>query len=450
MSSAITNPIAAPTFNGTSSYASSLQQVITKAINMAAAPLTELENENVQTQSQIQATQSLKTQITAVNSAIQTLANDSGNSLTAQVSDPTVLTATAQPGVLPGTYTVQVTDAGSFSTSVSEDGLATVSDPTSQSISQSATFTLDVDGSTYTIQPTGNGLNDLANAINASGAGVQATVINIGGASQPDYRLALQSTSLGPVSIQLNDGTNDLLNTLTTGSDAVYTVNGQPMNGISSTSSTVTIAPGLTVDLEATGTATIQVGVNTSGISSDLNAFVTAFNNAHAELAKSYGQNAGPLSGNSMVPETSQTLAQIAGYLTSGNVTSLATLGITFNQDGTLSYDATALNSVSASDLQTFLGSPTTGGFLASAVNSLNTLLDPTNGLITGQITSLTSTNLAQQTQIGNEQTQLTNLQNSLISQMNAADAEIAQLENQTSFLTQLFQTENANKMAGQ
>src|SRR5579884_4228856 len=212
MSSAITNPIAAPTFNGTSSYASSLQQVITKAINMAAAPLTELENENVQTQSQIQATQSLKTQITAVNSAIQTLANDSGNSLTAQVSDPTVLTATAQPGVLPGTYTVQVTDAGSFSTSVSEDGLATVSDPTSQSISQSATFTMDVDGSTYTIQPTGNGLNDLANAINASGAGVQATVINIGGASQPVYRLALQSTSLGPVSIQLNDGTNDLLN----------------------------------------------------------------------------------------------------------------------------------------------------------------------------------------------------------------------------------------------
>jgi len=450
MSSAITTPIAAPTFNGTSTYASSLQQAITKAVSMASAPMQELEDENTTTQSQIAAAQSLETQIEAVNSAIQTLANDAGNSLSAQVSDPTVLSATTQAGALPGTYTVQVQDPGSYSTSLSDDNLPTVTDPTSQSISQSSTFTLTVDNSTYTIQPTGNDLNDLANAINASGAGVQATVINIGGTSQPDYRLALQSTNLGQDSIQLNDGTNDLMNTLTTGSDAVYTVNGQPTNGISSTSSTVTIAPGLTVDLEAAGTATIQVAVNTSGISSDLSAFVTAFNNAQAELAKSYGQNAGALSGDSVVPETSQTMAQIAGYLANGNVTSLASLGVTFNQDGTLSYDPTALNSVSATDLQTFLGSPTTGGFLASATNSLNSLLDPSTGLITGEITNLNNTNTSQQAQIANEQTQVTNLQNSIIEQMNTADALIAQLQNQTNFLTQLFQTENANNMAGQ
>ena len=87
-------------------------------------------------------------------------------------------------------------------------------------------------------------MNALAQAINTSNAGVSATILNLGSPTAPDYRLSLQSTSLGPTTIQLNDGTQDLLTTLTTGTPAKYQVDGQPSTPISSNSSTVTIAPG--------------------------------------------------------------------------------------------------------------------------------------------------------------------------------------------------------------
>ena len=57
--------------------------------------------------------------------------------------------------------------------------------------------------------------------------------------------------------LQLNDGTNNLLGTLNAGTDASYTVDGQPAGGITTDSSTVTIAPGLNVTLEAVGTTTV-------------------------------------------------------------------------------------------------------------------------------------------------------------------------------------------------
>ena len=96
-------------------------------------------------------------------------------------------------------------------------------------------------------------MNALAQAINSSGAGVSATVLNLGSPSAPDYHLSLQSTALGNIAIQLNDGTQDLLTTLSTGTPAQYQVNGQPSTPISSDSSTVTLAPGSAVNLAGDG-----------------------------------------------------------------------------------------------------------------------------------------------------------------------------------------------------
>src|SRR5204863_5327533 len=135
----------------------------------------------------------------------------------------------------------------SFASAISADGLPTVTDPTTQNISSASSFTLTVDGVTRTITPATNTLTALASAINADTlAGVQATIVNIGPPSAPDYRLSLQSSTLGNVSIQLNDGTSDLLTPLTTGTLAQYQVNGSPVPPIQSNSRSVTIAPGVT------------------------------------------------------------------------------------------------------------------------------------------------------------------------------------------------------------
>jgi len=442
------------TFNGTSQYASSLQQVITRAVSIASLPMVQLENEQATTSQKITDATSLETTLTALNTALQGLSTSSGNTQSASVSDSSVLQANASAAALPGTYTIQVLDPGSSSSAMSSDGLTTVTDPTSQDISSSSTFTLTVGSSTYTIQPSGNNLDALAQAIDSSGAGVQATIVNVGSPESPDYRLAIQSTGLGAQTIQLTDsGSNPLLTSLTTGADGSYTVNGQPPAGITTDSSTVTISPGLTVNLLAAGTSTVSVSLDASSISSALSSFVTAFNAALAQVNLSYGQNANSLSGDSMVYETSDALnnlVQYTGSSNSGGVQSLTDLGITNSDTGTLTFDASTIGSMSSSQLANvvaFLGN-STSGFLADATNTLTGLTDPTTGLVTGEIANLNQASTNESTQIDAQQSSVNALQTSLTNQMNSADALIASLEQQSSFLTSLFNTMNANNNA--
>lgn len=457
MGSPIGSPLATPvtvTFNGTSKYAASLQQVIARSVAMASVSLQSIQNNQLDTSSKISAVQSLQATLTSLNNSVNSMSDSAGNNISTNVSDSSVLQATASAGALPGTYTIQVNDPGSFSTAMSSDNLTVVTDPSSQSISTSSNYTLTVGSNTFNIQPSANNLDALAAAINASGAGVQATIINVGGNSTPDYRLALQDTSLGPDALQLNDGTSDLLTTLNTGTDASYTVNGQPSGGISSTSSTVTIAPGLNVTLEGAGTSTVQVAFNPASITNSLTSFVNAFNAVHAELQKSFGQNAGALSGDSTIFSSTQALNAIASYSNSGtgSIQSLSDLGIQFSQDGTLTFDATkisALTPTQLADAVNFLGSASGGGFLASASNTLNGLLDTTTGLLPNEINSLNQQFNDEGTQIQKQQDSINQLQNTLTQQMNAADALLASLDNQTAFLTSLFSTMNANNFAG-
>ena len=72
---------------------------------------------------------------------------------------------------------------------------------------------------------------------------MQATIVNVGGSTSPDYRLSLQGTKYAPTSIQLNDGTQDLLTTLSTGSYVSYQVNGADTTATSD-SRTFSILPG--------------------------------------------------------------------------------------------------------------------------------------------------------------------------------------------------------------
>src|SRR6185503_7049611 len=288
------------TFNGSSTYAADLQQNITHAVAIASIPLNQL-NTNVNAlQGQSTELGYLQNGFVALQNAIKSLTTGvNGGGLSASVSDNTIATANLNSGsaVTPGTYALNVISAGSPTTSVSNTGLPTVADPAAASISTSGSFTLTVNGSPFTIATSTNSLNSLAQAINSSGAGVSATVINLGSPSAPSYSLSLQSTALGNIPIQLNDGTQDLLTTLSTGAPAQYQVNGQPARPISSDSSTVTLAPGLTANLIQTGQTTISVAQDSSAGTTALSSFVAAYNATVEELATNHGTSGGPLSG---------------------------------------------------------------------------------------------------------------------------------------------------------
>jgi len=432
---------------GSSSFASDLQASVTRALAIASLPMQALQTDQSTISGKTTELSTLSGLFSSLQTALQGIGTGTGNNaLQATVGDQTVVSASVTGSALSGTYTVQVLDPGSSSSAISNSATA-VSDPTTQNISSSTSFTLTVGTSTYTV--TGANLNALATAINSSGAPVEAVVLNLGSPTAPNYQLSLQSTGLGGAALQLNDGTNNLLTSLHTGTDASYTVDGQPPNGISTDSATVTIAPGLNVTLEQAGTSSVTVSSNLSSVSSQISAFVTAYNAAFAEVQKNFGQSGGTLVGDSTVLDMQQALAQMITYSgSSGSITSMAQLGVEFTQQGTLTFDSSAITNLSQSqisDALSFLGDPNSGGFLQYATNTLGSITDPISGAVAVETQTLQSQSQTDQTRITSDQAQLALMQTNLQDQMAQANALIATLQNQTTFLQGLFQADTSN-----
>jgi flagellar hook-associated protein 2 len=232
---------------------------------------------------------------------------------------------------------------------------------------------------------------------------------------------------------------------LTPGALAQYQVNGAPAAPISSTTDTVTIAPGVTATLLQKGTSTITVSQTASAISNALSSFAGAYNSAVDELSKSRGQNAGALSGQGVVSSLTTSLRQLSNYTgTGGSITSLTDLGLTFDTNGHLNFDPTVLSSVRGSqltDLASFLGRTTGGGFLQFATNVMTSIEDANTGLLPTAISSTASEIAHENELISNQQNSITQLQTSLQAQMSKADALISQIESRNSYFTTLFQS---------
>jgi flagellar capping protein FliD len=110
--------------------------------------------------------------------------------------------------------------------------------------------------------------------------------------------------------------------------------------------------------------------------------------------------------------------------------------------DGHITYDAVGLMSADFSNstgITSFLGSATGGGFLKTATDALNSLETPTTGLLKISETDMQSRLSALATNISDRQAKVQQFQLSLQNQMAAADALIASMQQQSSYLTAMF-----------
>jgi flagellar hook-associated protein 2 len=430
-------------FTGVSSYSSDLNSVINRAVAIASFPLQIMQNTENTLQSKAFALKDLDTKFTAVQTALKSLGTAIGpSSYTASSSDPSTVVATAAAGALAATYTVEVSDVGSSTTTLSQVGLTKVTDPFAASISSSSSFTLTVNGNTFGIIPGGSGLMDLASAINNSSAGVQASVVNLGDSGSPDYRLSIRSDKLAPDTIQLNDGSSDLLDTLSTGGNAAYTVNGIA-TVIHSDSQTIDLAPGVSAQLLQTNIGfpvTVTVGQDGTSLAKSLNDFISAYNTGVDALDAQHGSNPGILSGDSTLSSLSDALRKMTQYSPgSGPIANLAAIGVTLDNLGHLTFDQAAFDAVDTQTMSSFLGSVDTGGFLKMANDALNTVEDPDSGVLKAAITSNKDQQTTANDNITKEQQRIDDMTASLVHQMAASDALIAQLESQKSYMTALF-----------
>src|SRR5581483_44265 len=423
-------------FTGSSNFAQDFQSVIDRSVAIASLPIEQLTNDKTALTNQANDLSSLDTKFTALQSAIDALGN-SGSSFTAQSSNPATVSATAAAGAAEGSFTVEVVGLGSYTTTMSKGALTAIADPSTQNISSSSTYTLRVNGQSFTINPSSNSLDSLVQAINATpGANVRASIVNVGPASAPSYRLTVQGTKLNADTIQLNDGSTDLLDTLATGENASYKINGMS-TAIQTDSRTIVLAPGVTAQLlqqSPTGQpTTIDVSVNSGGIGDALSSLADAYNAVIDLLNQQHGKDGGSLQGLSIVNSLTNSLRDMSLYSAgSGSIQSLTDLGLELGRDGKLSFDAATFQAATASGtaaIASFLGNAASGGFLKNASDDLKAVEDPSSGTLQNAIQSTQDRITSTDQQIQTNQDRVDQLRQNLQEQMAAADALVASLE---------------------
>jgi len=299
------------------------------------------------------------------------------------------------------------------------------------------------------INPSGASLRDLADAINTAQVDVQATIVNVGGSSSPDYRLALQGTKLAADTISLRDDAGEMLDTISTGSNATYRVNGLATEATSDTR-TITLAPELTVNLRGVSEpgvpATITVSRNVGAMQSALSGFAAGFNVAVDALQGQHGQSAGALSGQAVIYSLESLLRSVTTY-TSGleAAPELSTVGLVLGKDGHLSFEAASFSKVNPADVSSFFGSLSDGGFLGSAKSLLTQATDTDGGFLALTAKALNDQISSQSAAIETAQARLAARQEELQKRLAASDAAIAAMEQQVTFMTNLFKATSGN-----
>lgn len=369
--------------------------LVNAILQQEGQPVQRMQAQQDKNTQRITALQSLSSNLTSLSSSLATLTGTSFGQQTVTSSDSTnaYVTATAS-GAAVGNYDInvsQIATAGRISPTLS-GGLPTnlaVADPLNTAVfsGTSASFAVrGTDGAikTLTLDATNNNLYGLRDAINASGAGVQATVINTGTGTNP-YQLVMTSTSTGTGTtsgvVTLADITSGgAVNTLgiTAGAvdsttapttltgglqsgsgdvakDAIFSV-----NGIQLTRKTNVVSDavaGVTFTLKQggqAGTTNLAVATDTDAITSAMqdvvskfNTMVSSFNRASAPNGALYGDSVA----RSLVTQIRTALSGVpSGLPLTSTYTSAGGVGLKVNQDGTLSLDATAFKAALAKD----------------------------------------------------------------------------------------------------
>jgi flagellar hook-associated protein 2 len=432
-------------FSGSSRFSTDFQNVVTRAVQIASLPLTQMNNDKTTLTSKQTAYTSLAAKFTAVRQAMNNLASVAASNYTAASDNTSIATVATSTGATDGSYQVVVTQAGSYSQYLSLSSDNAVADPSKQNLAAGTSFNLTIDGITTPLTVSDGSLSGLALAINQANAGAHASIVNIGSPTSPNYILSVTGTKWDAQDIELTtgDGLTTLLGTRTGGQQAQYTINGLPSTPISTSSPTVTLSPGVTATLQPkTGNANVTVSRNTSALTNALQSVVTAYNNAVTELNKYHGENAGVLQGDSQISTLANDLRSII-HFQSGQAVN--TLGFQFDQNGVLSVDTSKLASQSSDVVSSFLGDGTSAGFIKNADSILDSI---TNDLLPSVQSTLSDAVRRKQDQIDETQDRIDQLQKNLNAKMAAADALVASLEQNVSYFQSMFAQQQVNAQA--
>ena len=302
---------------------------------------------------------------------------------------------------------------------------------------------------TISLSSSQNSISSLADAINSADIGVTAAVVTKNNAAT----LTLSSQYAG---------SNGALTVVSNIKSATPNALSYTDSNTDSTSSSGLLGSLTTTTDKLGGSLTIQVGDGTvhtisltssgntlSGLATTINSanvgvtasVVTSNGTSSLKLVSNTAGTDGDLSVSSGVYDLSNTTSKTVSYNFSSNVTSMSMMGISINNDGTISFDATSLDNLLNSD---FAG---VQNFFQSAFGwgvSFNTMLDnvgssSSTGMIKLAINSNSSIISNLNADISREDMLISSESKSLTTEMNSVNEILTALPSQISQVNELY-----------
>ena len=453
-----------------------LSGLLTSIMNAEQQPLLALQQKEASYQSKISALGTLQGALSALQTAASSMVPSTGTTATAKystysasVADSTIASASAATGAVAGTYSLEVSSLAKIQRLVTPSSAGYTS---ASSIIGTGDLKIEfgsLSGGVYTadsartktitIDSTNATLGGLRDAINAANIGASATiVVGTGGA-----RLILSSNSTGISNVMQLSGTGaaplagfDYAAAADTGTMTQAAAQGGQaatnaaltLNGIAATSSTNSVSgvlDGVTLNLtkETTTATTLTVSKNTSGnLTSALNSFVKAYNDANKSMSElgaynATSKSAGALQGNSTLRTAQNQVRSLVFGATGGGSSAyqrLSDIGVSVDKNGALSLDSTKLSKAVTADFDGVAN-------LVSAVGSaFKTSIEGLVGT-TGSITSATDgANRSIKDLVKRQEAlsrHLTSIESNYRAQFTALDSLIASMKQTSTYLTQ-------------
>ncbi len=437
-----------------------INSLVSQLVSSESKPLNLLKTQEKTVNAKISAYGQLTSALNTLQNSLKGLSATSLGACSAS-SSATGITASAGTGAVPGNYALVVTQLAQVHKLISPgQASATAS-------LGAGTLSIAVAGGTpVTLSPTTNSLNDIRDAINASGLAVTASIVSDG--SSNGKRLVISGKDSGsanaitltgtgalatlsydpaaPVSFAYDGSGNapSVMSQTQAAQDAQLSIDGVK---VSSATNTVTGAiGGVTVKLtQATNTpVTISVDRDTTAAKASVNAFVKAWNDLKSLVGNQTAWNdstktGAVLHGDSSPSSAISQLRSAMGKAVTGagSFSVLADLGISFQKDGTLSVSDAKLQSAidnHPSDLVALLAGSDGVGVRTGAL--LTTMLGD-GGLVNARTTSLNASLRDLGRRETSEQARLDAVESRYRAQFTRLDAALSRMQNTSTYLSQ-------------
>lgn len=429
-----------------------LSSILEKLMAAERQPLNTLESKIISTNSKL-STYGL------LNSALEKLKNAANkfssafnlNTTSASTGDTTIATAEAAFNASIGSYSLSVTQ------------LAASQKSFTNAISASTTFgqgtlEFDINGTPQTIDLNDQSsytLYEVAGKINDAGIDITATVVSGTGGNRliltgsttgatGSFTLSTTDATVTPPAVSLAQLANFDTTTpnlaRSTAQDAEFAIDG--VAGTSGSNTVTGAVAGMTINLLKTGATTITVANDNSKVSAAVQAFVDAYNAVNTLIKENTtydvaSKRAKPLNGDAVIRSIQSALTNVRttvpAELSSATYQTLAEIGVSIQQDGSLKLDTSKLSSTLASSSKEVLKTLNAYG---TAFNGTIGNIVGTSGIVQGRIDGLNSQVKQYNDNKVALQVRIDNIEKRYRTQFIALDRMMSSMQTTSSFLT--------------